>query len=99
MSTAGALRRATQSLVGASKAISTPEPFSASRLTRARRDSSTSWIIAVEPVRARAHRQPKPGHPFGRQWLPEGAALMSPSAVRAYLVSRPARDEPLAIPL
>src|SRR5512143_1831920 len=59
-STAGPLRRATQSLVGASKTSSTCEPFKASRFTSFSRSSSTSWIIRrivgrsasrVEPLR------------------------------------------------
>src|SRR5688572_23024287 len=49
----GVLRRAAQSLVGASNDTSTLEPFTTLRRTTSRRVSSTSWIMATSNYRGR----------------------------------------------
>src|SRR5215212_181154 len=86
MSTHGALRLATHSLVGASNATSTFDPFNASRLTSALKDWSTSWIIACKPRPPRLQRQPCGGQPFGLPTVPDRAQSASPMPVPVHLV-------------
>src|SRR5205807_8685532 len=75
--TVGALRRAAQSLVGASNAISTSVPCSMS-VTSWRSASSISWITAcllpAQPAcwRGGANRQARPGRYWGARGCPYG---------------------------
>src|SRR5882757_3082717 len=70
---AGALRRVDQSLVGASNETSIPASFRTSRRTRARSDSSTSWIMPAQATAWRTKLGASPGQTLGRTPLPEGA--------------------------
>src|SRR2546423_6828169 len=80
MLTVGALRRAAQSLVGASKATSTSLPRSASSFTSRRSASSTSWITGGPPrtggpptmIATRRPGQPRSGKPSGTPGCPYG---------------------------
>src|SRR5215217_446604 len=75
MLTVGAFRFAAHSLVGASKLISTPDPFTASRRTSLRSESSTSWITGTRLAPLRTGRQRWTGGRRGQLVCPIGQSL------------------------